>query len=319
MPTIKVRCPAKLNLCFDITGTRPDGYHDVETLFQSINLEDELHIEVSEAAAFTTEITCNNPFVKKQMPLDNSNLIGKAAALFFAELKSTKSYALTVSLEKNIPIGAGLAGGSGNAAGTLLALNRIFDQPFSETELITMSLGVGSDVPFFFQGGSAKGLGRGEILTPFTNALSLTFCIVKPSRLSILTPWAYSAFDNYRGRIQKPNLGKAISALEAGNLELALDSFGNVFEPVIFEAHPVLRELKKQLVDLGAWYCQMTGSGPTLFALVANREMAQQIRRHVLKDDDLGFSYWTDEILHEAIPPFNFQIAESSNHGVRII
>lgn len=320
MPSLLTRSPAKLNLVFDITGSRPDGYHEVETIFQTVDLEDELEFNLSESSEFSTTIECTPAHAAKLMPLDESNLIGKSARKFFTELKSKQNYALSVKLRKIIPIGAGLAGGSGNAAATLLALNHFFDNIFSEDKLMAIAATIGSDVAFCLSGGSAIGKGRGELLTQISNKLDLTYCLVKPRTLSISTPWAYAAFDRQQPtKVSCSRLASSIQALESGNLELAFQSFGNVFEPVVFAEHPQLAQLKEELLASGAWYCQMTGSGPTLFAVVASLEMAQQIRRNILKDDELGFYYWTKEILDEALPPLDFHIARTCNHGVRIV
>jgi 4-diphosphocytidyl-2-C-methyl-D-erythritol kinase len=319
MQTLKVSAPAKLNLSFDITGTRPDGYHDVESLFQAVDLQDELEFSICESEQFFFNIHCDNPYLKQAMPLDDKNLIGLACKYFLKKLDTKKQYAINVHLEKQIPIGAGLAGGSSNAAATLIALNHFFSEPFSLFDLKTMAAEIGSDVAFCLEGGCALGKGRGEILSPVKNSLSLTFCLVKPRALSVSTPWAFAAFDRSKLEIKKPDLANSIKAVTSGDLSLAFQSFGNVFEPVLFEAHPDLKELKQTLLDQGAWFCQMTGSGPTLFAVTANREKAQEIRRHLLKDDELGFSYWTKEIMHEALPPLDIHIATSIDYGARVI
>lgn len=319
MQTIVVRCPAKLNLTFNICGLRPDGYHNVETVFQSISLEDELIVSMEKNKEFEFKIECDHPALKKQIPLDDSNLIGKAAKAFLAQQKTRSNYKILVKLEKKIPVGAGLAGGSTDAAGMLIAMNRFFGDPLNLAELQELGASFGSDIPFCLEGGTCIGRGRGELLEKLESNLQLCYCIVKPRKLSVSTPWAFKAFDQFESIIPPPDSKKTIMGLLSADAEQALAGFGNVFEPVVFAAHPELAELKTELLKQGAWACHMTGSGPTLFAVVSGKEMGQHIRRHILRDDDIGFSYLTEEILQEAVPPIDFKLAESSTFGARII
>lgn len=319
LQTIVVHTPAKLNLSFNILGTRPDGYHDVETVFQSITLEDELQINIEESASDEFSIVCDNPIFRKLMPLDQSNLIAKAAKAYLERRADGKKYKIHVHLEKKIPIGAGLAGGSSNAAGMLVALNHFFSSAFSMKEMQEIAAGIGSDVPFCLEGGTCIGRGRGEILEDIDCKLELHYCIVKPRKINVSTPWAFKIFDEYKGKVTAPPIGNLVKALQTDDIELALASFGNVFEPVIFAEHKQLLELKQQLLDHEVWSCHMTGSGPTLFAVVAGREMGQHIRRQMLHDDELGFLYGTEEILLEALPPIDFRLAETSKLAARVV
>jgi 4-diphosphocytidyl-2-C-methyl-D-erythritol kinase len=319
MQTIVVRAPAKLNLTFDILGTRPDGFHDIETIFQSISLEDELEVKIEEAELEDFQIECDNPIVRRLIPLDANNLIGKAAKAFIDSLQTESKYKIHVQLEKRIPVGAGLAGGSSNAAAMLLAMNKAFAEPLTLQELLVVAAQVGSDVPFCLKGGTCLGRGRGEILTELDCKLELCFCIVKPRKLSVSTQWAYKSFDEFKGPVKSPSLDKAIRGLASADLELALAGFANVFEPLVFQEYPELAKLKNELLAHGAWACHMTGSGPTLFAIVAGREMGHHIRRQILNDDEIGFVYGTEEIILEALPPIDFRLAESISSGARII
>ena len=318
-PGIVVRTPAKLNLSFNILGSRPDGYHDVETVFQTISLEDELQVTVEEAQATELKIVCDNPIFRKLMPLDHSNLIAKAALAYLDKLNNGKNYKIHVHLEKKIPIGAGLAGGSSNAAGMLLAMNRYFACAVSQKDLFELAATLGSDVPFCLKGGTCIGRGRGELLEEIDCKLLLHYCIVKPRKLNVSTPWAFKLFDEYQAELKRPKLERLVKALKEDDIEAALASFGNVFEPVVFAQHKQLQELKEQLLAQGVWSCHMTGSGPTLFAVVAGREQGQHIRRQMLHDDELGFVYGTEEILLEALPPIDFRLAETSKTGARVV
>ncbi|MBX9722131.1 MAG: 4-(cytidine 5'-diphospho)-2-C-methyl-D-erythritol kinase [Candidatus Obscuribacterales bacterium] len=319
MQTITVRAPAKVNLTFDILGKRPDGFHDIETIFQSISLEDELKIQIEESEQNYFAIDCDNPVLRRLMPLDESNLIGKAARAYLNQEKAGSHFNIRVHLDKKIPIGAGLAGGSSNAAAMLIALNSYFGNRLNSTELSQLASQIGSDVPFCLQGGTSIGRGKGEILEPIPCAIEFFYCIIKPRKLSVSTPWAYNNFDDYRAVVKKPDLVVVKNALCLGDIEAAIAGFGNVFEPMVMQEYPELAKLKAQVLDLGAWACQMTGSGPTLFAVVPGREMGHHIRRQILGDDDIGFVYGTEEIILEALPPIDFRLAESCSHGVRIV
>lgn len=316
---IVVRSPAKINLTFNITGLRSDGFHDIESIMQTITLEDELKVAITESSETKFAIHCENAAIGKLIPLDSSNLIGKAARFFFEAMKSNKSFAIEVNLDKKIPVGAGLAGGSSNAAAMLVALNTYFNNIFSSEELASIGAQIGSDVPFCLKGGTCIARGRGELLEEIACNLSLHYCIVKPRKLSVSTPAAYKAFDEYTGSVKIPDLEGTRKALFNSDLDSFSKGLGNVFEPVIFKQHEQLAELKNELIRLGAWDCHMTGSGPTLFALVAGREMGHHIRRQVLHDDEIGFVYGTEEIILEALPPIDFRLAENCSYGARVI
>ncbi len=316
---IRVKTPAKLNLSFKILGLRDDGYHDVETVFQSISLEDEVLFNIEKSSGASFEMTCDNPALRKLMPLDQSNLIAKAISAYLGKMKESQNLQIKVQIDKRIPIGAGLAGGSSNAAGALLAINRFFNDRLSEKELIELGASIGSDVPFCIKGGTCIGRGRGEILERIDTSLLLNYCIVKPRKLSVSTPLAFKMFDESNLKPDVPAMENLVEALKNGDLESTLAQLGNSFQDVIFKAHPELDALSKQLIELGAWNCKMTGSGPTLFAIVAGREQGHRIRRHILNDEDIGFVYGTEEIILEALPPIDFRLAETVNHGARIV
>ena len=331
MQIATVRSPAKLNLTFDILGIRADGFHDVETVFQTISLEDELQVSLEDSPEREFYLSCADPYIRRVIPLDRTNLIAKAFELFMDELGSSKSYKVSVALEKRIPVGAGLAGGSGNAAAMLLALNELLGKPFSHEELMKMGLKLGSDVPFCLQGGTAIGRGRGELLEPIERKLELCFCVVKPLKLSVSTPWAFKLFDEAnddaksesrsesRAQTASMSLERTVEGLEKGDLELALSGFGNVFQALIFKQHPELMKLREDLLEHGVFACQMTGSGPTLFAVIPGREMGHHIRRQVLKDDEIGYYYGTEDVILEAHPPIDFRLAEAISFGAHLV
>ena len=321
--TAIVRAPAKINLTFDILSLRADGFHDIETIFQAIDLEDELHIELQEADSNEIEIKVAEAFVRKLIPLDRTNLIARAFDAYLARLGSKKKYKAVVDLDKRIPVGAGLAGGSTDAAAMLFGLNEMLGNKLSESELMEIGAQLGSDVPFCILGGTAIGKGRGEVLEKVDRKLELSFCIVKPLRLSISTPWAFKAYDdavasNGRKAVSF-NLESVRDGLENADLETTLSGLGNIFQPVIFSAHAELEKLHSEILAQGVFACHMTGSGPTLYAVTPGREMGHHIRRHILRDDEIGFYYGTEEVIREAHPPIDFRLAQTVSHGPRLI
>lgn len=283
MKTIVARSPAKLNLTFEIISTMPDGFHQIATIYQSIDLEDELHFELRHSSQTCIGLSVTPESRLNGFPCDDSNLICAAANAFLSTHPGRPGIDMKVAIEKNIPIGAGMAGGSSNAAATLLVLNNFFEHPLSTEELLALAGRLGADVPFCLEGGTCVGTGKGDLLSPVKTKTTLTFLIVKPTGLSISTPWAYRAYDDSEGQIAAPSLDEAVRSLADGDLEKIASCLGNVFEPVIHYHYPVVAELSQHLLDLGAWSCHLTGKGPTMYALVADREMAHSLRRRFLE------------------------------------
>lgn len=320
MRTITLLAPGKINLTLDVLGVLPDGYHEIETIFQSVDVCDELEIDVVDGEQTHVDLQCWREGAPcAEFPLDETNLIVRAARAFSEA--TGEVFASTVKVNKSLPIGGGMAGGSADGAAMLFGLNELFGRPLSELELSKMAGKLGADMPFCLSGGTMLGRGKGDELTPLENNCPLFLCIVKPLKLSVSTPWVYSAFDKYQkqpgagAQIRRPRLQDSIAALRAGDLDKLLASLGNVFQPLVFAEHPELQALSNSLYDLGSWYCQMTGSGPTIFSVVANRQMAHGIRRRLLRNDDDGFIYGSTSPTMKG-PPFDFYLAETLNHGV---
>lgn len=242
--------PAKINLFLHVVGRRNDGYHDLASLFQAVNLCDVLHFVLSDK----DEITCTDPSI----PTNSSNLISKAANLF--RQKTGFSFGLRVHLEKNIPYQAGLGGGSSNAATTLWALNELLGHPVSIHQLAHWSSEIGSDIPFFFSEGSAYCSGRGErvrALPPLSVNPPNPFWIVKP-KVGLSTPEVF----------QRLNLARIQPCDPERCLALCLSdtpSYFNDLEEAAFSVLPDLASLKTLLVDSGLSPVVMTGSGSAFF------------------------------------------------------
>jgi 4-diphosphocytidyl-2-C-methyl-D-erythritol kinase len=234
---------AKINWSLRITGKRTDGFHDLETVFQTISLHDELTFRESDSLS----LTCDDPTI----PIDDTNLVMRAARLVGAPL-------IAIDLRKRIPAGGGLGGGSSNAATTLLALGG------NRADLAELALSLGSDVPFFLVGGTAYATGRGEALTLMPSMSGIPLLLLLPEE-RVLTKDAFACITRY-----SPPLG--IDAYSNG-----FASFTNDFEEPVFAMLPRLRELKARLYEAGANWASMTGSGSTIvgaFADVASRDEA---------------------------------------------
>lgn len=261
--------PAKLNLTLDVLGKRPDGYHDLKMVMQSITLGDTLTLEPGgEGVRVQTDLHF--------LPTGPKNLAA-AAALRFYETLGRPVPGLEISIRKRIPVCAGMAGGSSDAAAVLRALNRRAGEPFSPKELAQIGERVGSDVPYCVLGGTALAEGRGELLTPLPPLPRCWVVACKPD-FPISTPELFAQADRVKLR-RRPDTSGLISALEAGDLGGVARRMYNVFEDVLPPRLAVrVAEIKNRLVQCGALGANMSGSGPTAFGLFEGREEAERAR-----------------------------------------
>lgn len=264
MKNFEIKCPAKINLSLDVVSRRSDGYHNLSMIMQEIGLFDILTFEISDGNEI--KLTCNDSSV----PTDDTNLIIRAAKAFFDKAKISAS--ARIHLCKNIPIGAGLGGGSTDAAGTLTALNTVFDKPLTTEELAVMAKSLGADVPFFLYGGCMLAEGIGEILTPLPTLTNAHIVLAKPP-ISVSTAYVYKnlVLDE---SIRHPDTKSALTALETGNLDLLAVSCGNVLETVTAKKYPEIDEYKKIMLRHGAAYSLMSGSGSSVFGIFADKDSA---------------------------------------------
>ncbi len=256
--------PAKINLVLHILFRRKDGYHELFTIFQKITFFDEL--EISLAKNFLLEVEGNI-----QVPANEDNLCIKAAKLFFEILGF--SGGVSIKLRKNIPIGAGLGGGSSDAAAVLRALNELYQKPISEKELLKISKKIGADVPFFISSYStALAKGIGDVLFPWPT-YSAWYVLVFPG-IEISTKWAYQ---NLRLTISKepPNYEPSQPLWNQGMV--------NDFEDTIFKIYPILKKIKETLLNFGAEAALLSGSGSTVFGVFTSKEKAKDAKM-VIKD-----------------------------------
>jgi 4-diphosphocytidyl-2-C-methyl-D-erythritol kinase len=245
---------AKINLGLHVVGKRADGYHNIETIFHRINLFDEINIENSEHIS----ILCSDPSV----PADNANHCWKAVELLRNELGI--SAGASISIVKRIPSGAGLGGGSSDAASVLRLLPRVWNISVDPSVLHAVALRIGSDVPYFLQNSTAYAEGRGEILTPATLSLPFWIVLVNPN-IHLSTPWAYNALSVQRNGTF-PVRPRMLEQFTTDPMSAILSS-ENDFEAVVFEAHLKIKKIKLQLKELGAVLSLMSGSGSSMFGL----------------------------------------------------
>lgn len=308
--SLTLLAPAKLNLSLAILGKMDNGYHELLTLMQSVNLCDVLKFQFASASSVTHQVNLvvENDTTRSDFPLDDTNLIKKAANLFCKTLPVLPPTKIQIIISKNIPIGAGLAGGSSNAAATLLALNEYFGNPMTMFQLLDLGFQLGSDVPFCLIGGTSLGRGRGEKLSHVSFKTILYFVLVKPKDLFVSTAWAYDAFDRSQAGLPHTDLEshnqKLIAHLLNGEISEAAGLFNNDFEPEIFKHHAVLVKIKERLIELGCLSAHMTGSGPTIYGLTQNLNQAEKILASILQDHQLHVDCW---------------LAQSVSYGAKVI
>jgi 4-diphosphocytidyl-2-C-methyl-D-erythritol kinase len=251
MSTITLLSPAKINLCLSVLGRRPDGYHDVEMLMQMVGLFDEVTVSLGGPGI---SVTCDSHAV----PSGEENIAWKAAKAMLR--LSGKDVGLVIKIKKNIPVAAGLGGGSGNAAAVLAALNRLVGIGLDRDRLTEIGAGIGMDVPFFFFGPTALAQGRGEILTELTPLPHIHVLLVNPG-VETSTAWVYK---NLNLRLTKKGDCNKIARLNLRNIASGLH---NDLESVTSALHPVINRIKDALLDQGAVGALMSGSGPTVFGI----------------------------------------------------
>ena len=267
MAKIILRAPAKLNLTLDILRRREDGYHDLCMVMQSVTLADEVTLEKNSSGT----ITCESNW--EHIPCDERNLAVKAAKAFFA-YTGVACDGLHITLLKKVPSGAGMAGGSTDAAAVLRGLRELYAPQLSRDELEIVGAQVGSDVPYCVRGGTALAQGRGEILQDLPSALHCWYVICKPG-FSVSTPMLF-------GRVKvdalkdRPHTEGMMQALAEGDTEKTAGLLKNVFEEVLPEEFSEVFAIKEALLSYGALGAAMTGSGPTVFGVFKTRETAER-------------------------------------------
>ena len=263
---VTVEANAKINLTLDILGKRPDGFHEVAMVMQTIGLHDTLVMEKTER---DIELSINVPWLKA----DEKNLAWRAAELIRQEYGLEGG--VRIELTKRIPVAAGLAGGSADAAAVLKGMNDLYGLQLDEEKLCELGARLGSDIPFCIMGGTMLATGRGEVLTRLSDMPETWVVLAKP-RISVSTAWAYQNYDE-QGAERHPNNEAIRQAIARGNRKAVAGLLCNVLESVTIKKYDVIAEYKQMMLDKGAMASMMSGSGPTVFGLAKSREQAEAI------------------------------------------
>jgi 4-diphosphocytidyl-2-C-methyl-D-erythritol kinase len=263
---VTVEANAKINLTLDILGKRPDGFHEVAMVMQTIGLHDTLVMEKTER---DIELSINVPWLKA----DEKNLAWRAAELIRQEYGLEGG--VRIELTKRIPVAAGLAGGSADAAAVLKGMNDLYGLQLDEEKLCELGARLGSDIPFCIMGGTMLATGRGEVLTRLSDMPETWVVLAKP-RISVSTAWAYQNYDE-QGAERHPDNEAIKQAIDRGNRKAVAGLLCNVLESVTIKKYDVIAEYKQMMLDKGAMASMMSGSGPTVFGLAKSREQAESI------------------------------------------
>lgn len=266
---------AKLNISLDVLGKRPDGYHDMVMVMQSVSLHDELRIKLNDSGELSAMSDLH--FI----PNDERNLAVRAARQFL-DAADDEGRGVTISIKKRIPVGAGMAGGSADAAAVLRAMNRLYGGRFSTGELEEIAAGIGSDVAFCVAGGTALAQGRGELLSRLPDMPGCYFVICKPT-FSISTPELFRSIDSTPLR-HHPDTAGILESLDRGELDGICRRLYNVFEDISDRRIKTVGEIKSRLLDCGAAGAVMTGTGSAVFGIFTDETMAQKAQSALLRE-----------------------------------
>ena len=293
---MRLRALAKINLGLDVIGKREDGYHEVRMIMQTINMYDQLEIEKKDEPGIS--ITTNLPFI----PTDERNLVYKAAKLLMDEFDIREG--ITVELQKFIPVAAGMAGGSSDAAATMIGMNRLFNLGLTVKEMMKRAVAIGADVPYCLLRGTALAEGIGEQLRPLPPCPNCYVLIGKPA-ISVSTKMVYEKLDSAQIE-HHPDIDRILEGLQWHNLNKISEYMGNVLESVTIPAYPIIGEIKERFMENGALISLMSGSGPTVFALFDNYEMALRAKEALLEWGQVPLVYVTDLYRVREETPVNY-------------
>lgn len=269
MNSIAVKAYAKINLGLDVIRKRPDGYHDVRMIMQTVNLYDTITIKKTKFHSITIH---SNLYY---LPTDQKNLAYKAVQIFRENYPFRDG--LSIILNKRIPVAAGLAGGSADAAATLKGLNQLFQTGLTLEELMRLGLKLGADVPYCLLMGTALSEGIGEILNPLPPLPDCRILLVKPD-VNVSTKYVYENLRLNEG-ISHPDIDLMIEALNESNLHKLTSQMRNILETVTAKEYPIIEEIKKIMINKGALASLMSGSGPTVFGIFDSQEKAEKTYR----------------------------------------
>lgn len=269
MEEIKLKARAKINLGLDVVRKREDGYHEVRMIMQTINLYDKITLRLQKEEGIRVKTNLS------YLPVNEDNLVYKAAKLLMDEFQIRRG--VFIDLNKYIPVAAGMAGGSSDAAAVMVGVNRLFDLGLTKKELMVRAVKIGADVPYCVMRGTALAEGIGEKLTPLPAMPKCHILIAKP-RVYVSTKFVYGNLkaDELESH---PDIDGQIEALKNGDIERLAALMGNVLETVTIPEYPVIDAIKKTMMENGALNAMMSGSGPTVFGLFEKEEAARDAYR----------------------------------------
>lgn len=283
MNSIILKGRAKINLTLDVVGKRENGYHDLEMIMQSINLFDTIYIRKTKIPG--VRLKSNYSW----LPTNEKNIAYKAATLFFEETGISGGVAIEIT--KRIPVAAGLAGGSTDAAATLVGLNRLYETKLSKEKLMEMGLKLGADVPFCIARGTMLAEGIGEELSELSPMPYTHLVLVKPP-ISASTAVVYKNLDINNIK-RHPDTKRVINALDQGNVQEIAENMANVLEEVTIGMYPEIEDIKQKLMEHGAMGAMMSGSGSAVFGLFASKEAAIKASRYFKMQEHMREVYVT--------------------------
>lgn len=285
MDEISLKALAKINLGLDVLGKREDGYHDVRMIMQTIHLYDRVEIKKTRSPHIHVETNLY------YLPVNEDNLVYRAAKLMKDEFQIKEG--VRIVLQKFIPVAAGLAGGSSDAAAVLVGMNRIFNLGLKQNKLMELGLKIGADVPFCIMRGTALAEGIGEKLTALPPMPKCPVLIAKPA-ISVSTKTVYEGLKLYDG-MEHPDIDGVMESIQQKDLKGVASHMANILETVTIPMYPVIKDIKKLMMDNGALNAMMSGSGPTVFGLFPNEK---EIRRayDALKQSGLAKNVYTSDI-----------------------
>ena len=270
---LRLKAYGKINLALDVLGKRPDGYHEVRMIMQTVGLHDSINLYRKKESGI--RIASNLFYV----PDNEQNLAYRAAALLMEEFDIKEG--LSIDLRKFIPVSAGMAGGSSDAAAVLFGVNKMFDLGLSRKELMERGVKLGADIPYCLMRGTALSEGIGEELTPLKPVPQCQVLIAKPG-ISVSTKTVYEKIDAFKLRPEDhPDIDGMLEAIEKKDLRGVTEKFGNVLELVTAQDYPVIGQIEKVMRDYGALGAMMSGSGPTVFGIYKTRGAAKEGARKI--------------------------------------
>lgn len=261
---ITIAAPAKINLSLDITGKLENGYHALDTIMQTISIEDKITLAKT---GRQISVLCDHP----QVPQGNGNICHKAAEAFFE--KTALEGGVIITIDKNIPVAAGLAGGSSDAAAVIKGLNLLYGTGLTQREMCEIGLKCGADVPYCIVAGTCRAKGIGEKLTKLPSFAGVYIVLVVPD-FFVSTEWAYKNYD-LNSPDEKPRTEELISYIRGRDIKNTAERMANVLESVTAKKHPEIQEIKNDIKKSGACGSVMSGSGPSVFGLFENEEKAR--------------------------------------------